>query len=612
MKRNTKLLALLLALAMMVGMLAACGSSTTSTTTETTASAETSEETTAASEEAPAASEEAAPAASEEAAAPAAEEAEEAPAEEEPAAAGDAASAMAQEFISYPLAGDDNVITMWYYIPGYVDFMDSNYNFNALSAAEEATGVRLEFTEVSSASTSELFNLMVAGGDMCDLIPCLEYYTGGISKAYDEDVIIDIGEYVDEYMPNYAAVMDTLDPSVVADTLTDGHLLAFYQIADGTYSANGYITRGDWLDELGITFSGDVISLDEYTELLRAIHTAYDTPYTYYMTDGTMGLDAAFDTAIPVLQGDGFMTMVTSTVFRYGDTVASGWTTDGYRAYIEWVREMMDEGILYSDFLSLDNDRGVTNTLQGSGEIAVWQANADKMEEILGYTDDPNFTVTAVPRVAADPDAEYVWDDEAALVSSNAGFSISSSCQNPELVCQWMNYFWTTDGYMMANYGIEGESYDVLDDGSIDFTWERPITVTGRNAPNAEMAQTLFTMMRFVGFYSDNDRLLSTFPDSALAAVDLWTLTDREHSDQRNYPSALSNGFTVEENEEIAKYENDFLTYAQETALKFMTGALELNDDSWNEYVSTCESMGLNDILAVYQTAYDQYLAGER
>lgn len=52
--------------------------------------------------------------------------------------------AMAEDYISYPLEGD-NTISMWYYIPGYQDFMDSNYSFNALKTAEAATGVKLEF-----------------------------------------------------------------------------------------------------------------------------------------------------------------------------------------------------------------------------------------------------------------------------------------------------------------------------------------------------------------------------------------------------------------------------------------------------------------------------------
>ncbi|MDD6024221.1 MAG: hypothetical protein PUC06_08320, partial [Oscillospiraceae bacterium] len=76
-------------------------------------------------------------------------------------------------------------------------------------------------------------------------------------------------------------------------------------------------------------------------------------------------------------------------------------------------------------------------------------------------------------------------------------------------------------------------------------------------------------------------------------------------TDERYYPTTVKANFTTEQNEEIAKYEGDFLTYAAETCLEFMTGALELSDANWNNYVATCEEMGINEIIAVYQEAYD-------
>lgn len=121
-----------------------------------------------------------------------------------------------------------------------------------------------------------------------------------------------------------------------------------------------------------------MIGLDEFTDYCRTIHDAYSVPNTIYMYDGTVGLEAAFDTEIPALVSDGFMTMITSAVFRYDDEVASGWITDGYREYLEWVLQMMDEGIIYRDYLSLDTDRQVTNSLQANGTIGIWQSNADK------------------------------------------------------------------------------------------------------------------------------------------------------------------------------------------------------------------------------------------
>ena len=200
-------------------------------------------------------------------------------AETEETTTGDPFAAMAEEYITYPLAGE-NTISIWYYAPGYVEYVDSNYKFNAIDEAEAATGVKLEFIEVGNTTAAEQFNLMVASGDMTDLIPASEYYTGGLTKAYEEDIIVDINEYVEENMPNYAAVFETLDEKTQREALSDGMMLAFRIIADGSYSGNGFVTRSDWMQELGVSWDSNLISLEEFTDYLRDIHSTFDTPYT--------------------------------------------------------------------------------------------------------------------------------------------------------------------------------------------------------------------------------------------------------------------------------------------------------------------------------------------
>ncbi len=597
-----KTLSMLLVLALVVALFAACGSTAAPASDAGSAAGSA-----AASAEAPAdeGGEAAAPAAEPAAEAGSAVEdsaVEEAPEEEQ--LAGDPMEAMKEEFISYPLE-EGGTISMWYYTPPYVQFVDSNANFNALKAAEEATGVKLDFIEVGSASASEQFNLMVAGGDMTDLIPVIEYYSSGVTKAYEEDVIMDIEPYVEEYMPNFAAVRECLSEKTQKQLMTDGALLAFYQVNDGSFAANGQVTRGDWLDELGISFDSTLISLDQFDDMLHQMHDKYNVAHTIYFTDGTLPLNAVFDTSIPTLVGDGFMTSVSSAIFRRGDECVSGWNQDGYRDYLEYVLQLMDDGLIDKDFMGLDGDQGVRNTAYANGDVAIWQMGADKLEELSWYTEDPNFKVAAVPNVTADPNAPYVWKQDSSLIQ-RGGFSLSTSCENPELVCQWENYFWTYDGWLLNNYGIEGESL-TWEGEEPRFDWETPVTVTGMNAPNADMALELFTMKRFAGGYLDNDRLVPTFPESALNAVELWNV---EGSDERYYPDSIV--FTVEENEKIAEYEGDFLTYAPGAILAFLNGNTPLNDDTWNEFVTECDNLGINEIIAVYQNAYDEYIAGER
>lgn len=69
---------------------------------------------------------------------------------------------------------------------------------------------------------------------------------------------------------------------------------------------------------------------------------------------------------------------------------------------------------------------------------------------------------------------------------------------------------------------------------------------------------------------------------------------------------------TTDETLKIAEFEADMQTYAQETCMKFLDGSLELNDENWNTYVQTVKDMGMDTLLEIYQTVYDEYMAGTR
>ena len=47
-------------------------------------------------------------------------------------------------------------------------------------------------------------------------------------------------------------------------------------------------------------------------------------------------------------------------------------------------------------------------------------------------------------------------------------------------------------------------------------------------------------------------------------------------------------------------------TYYKEMEAKFITGAADIETE-WDEYVANCETMGIKDVLNVYQAAYDRY-----
>ena len=64
--------------------------------------------------------------------------------------------------------------------------------------------------------------------------------------------------------------------------------------------------------------------------------------------------------------------------------------------------------------------------------------------------------------------------------------------------------------------------------------------------------------------------------------------------------------FTNEEQGIINEKYTEIETYMNETVDKFIMGVEPL--DKFDDYVAQIESMGLADVLAVYQAAYDRYM----
>ena len=53
----------------------------------------------------------------------------------------------------------------------------------------------------------------------------------------------------------------------------------------------------------------------------------------------------------------------------------------------------------------------------------------------------------------------------------------------------------------------------------------------------------------------------------------------------------------------------DIETYVGEYAAKVIAGMTPLNDDTWNDYLSTMEQMNIDRVTELTQAAYDRYLA---
>ncbi len=506
--------------------------------------------------------------------------------------------------ISYPLTAEDPVITIWSTVPdGPTATLFSSYNEQyALAYAEEDTGITLKYYE--SSTGDEAFNLMIVAGDWCDLIPVDSNYTGGLAKAYSDEVIIDLTDLIAANAPDMWSVYCGVDDETWANMLTSGMLLAFYSIEDEIYTQNGMMTRADLAAEQGYSFGAEW-TLEEFTAYVSTMKDAYDMSYAIVPTaSASLSNLYCFDmVTIPDVSGDA------TDMYVYVDdgTVESAWSCDGYRSYIEWFTDLYQKGIFPLDFYTDSIDQMAKDAYILADETIIWGANADNCTELEARAEEGSaFEVVAVPNVVKTTEAECDWLEASSRVSTDASaLSISSNCDNPELVVQYMNYWFTEAGSMLYCYGEEGISYTVDENGDPQWT---ELIYNNPDGFNVGQACKLNNMYNIVNGFVDSDRLFNIYAETGSKAIEIWTMESA--SSDHYYPDAAS--LNTEETDKITSAVADLCTYTSTQVLKWMIGQETLDDAAWEAYLSELDAMGIDDIVAVYQNAYDEYLAGTR
>ena len=87
-------------------------------------------------------------------------------------------------------------------ISSYADFSTTQY-------AEELTGISINWIEVTYETMSEQFNILVASGDSPDLMyNAITMYNGGGGKAFEDGILANLSEYLEENAPNYCAYLN--------------------------------------------------------------------------------------------------------------------------------------------------------------------------------------------------------------------------------------------------------------------------------------------------------------------------------------------------------------------------------------------------------------------
>lgn len=498
-----------------------------------------------------------------------------------------------------PLTEDSESLSYWITTSfGSSSGISSWNDHYGLKKAQELTGVTLEITEHNMVSASEQFNLMIASNDLCDIIVGFEnnYSVGADNAIEEEELIIDLKDYI-EYAPIYQQLLE-VDPAWQADMETDGgHLASFKMLyTEDQWVKQSVTLRGDWLNELGMELP---VTFDDYHEVLLAFKSEYDPAYCLNIGTslGNNWFEPGFGIAV---SASGSAT--SNDFYVEDDVVYAGYTSDRFRDYLTMLHEWYEDGIISSDYVSVGNLEFFENDFSAyasAGEFGCIMGPAGLLSLYASMSDDPDFEFVGgiLPRNNEDETLTYLT--ESTLTGSDWAPSISATGNNIPLAMNFLDFFYTEEGSMIANYGLEGESY-TIENGEIKLT---DLILNAGDTNGALMAYK--TSLSSIGDPNAGFALTSTA--EGIAIMKAWTEDQTALAAMGNnaiYPSGVS--LTSEELTEASNVLSDIATYVSEAVPGFIMGTKSL--DEWDSYCADLEAMDLAAAVEIYQAAYDRYI----
>lgn len=495
--------------------------------------------------------------------------------------------------VTLPLTDETVTVTMWTPMDSNLTTIVDSYSETAFfQRLEEETNVHIEFDIPATGNEVTAFNLMIASNELPDMI---RYsggveYPGGLDAAIDDGYFMDLTELVPQYAPNYQAVLESQDEfnlNIRRSAVTSkGRIPGIYQLMirpQGPWC--GLYVRQDWLDELNMEVPE---TYDDWETMLTAFkdEMGATAPLMLYKTgyDGTTNtLNAGFGISYTFYQEDG--------------TVKFGPAEEGWRDYITTMHDWYEKGLIDPDFMS---STAATSFLPDNAMVTTGKTGA-----FVGmYTN-----VSMWENSNTDPDALYTpvyppmqksgtTHDFQNIPLAGGCMVISAKSENSEICLRLLDYFFTEEGFLDLNYGVEGETYEIVD-GQPKYNE----FITNNDELSFGQAMAYYTMPAAWPVWQDWTRETGAVPEKDLVSYDIWGAGTSDKS----MPSIANLGMDADDNIEYSRIMADIQSIVDEKTAQFISGAASL--DEYDAYLEQLDQMGIQEATALVQKAYDAFLA---
>lgn len=459
---------------------------------------------------------------------------------------------------------------------------------------EEKTNVHIEWQDIDFAACEEQRNLILGSGDYPDAFyGNLALTANDVINYGAQGVLVPLEDYITEdIMPNLYALMEQNPTYRSIITAPDGHIYSLPNIRELMLwlSPDMLYLNKVWLDNLGLEIP---TTTEEFYDVLMAFKTQDpngngeqdEIPFSYIHEDNTLGIGSLFgafgrpDSADHLFVED-------------GKVVFSAYEEE-YKEAIAYYHKFFVDGAFDQESLIQDRSQQIAKADRLGGFVS-WLPFS-----VVGAELDPNFV--AVPALEG-PDGDRVWRKNMAnnMGVNPTAFSMTDKNEHPELTMRWLDLSYDTDTSIEAGWGPIGTTLEDIDGQLVLADPPEGMTIDEYvfkmapvEAPYAILQDTYGTRLAL----AEKDKIKTdTIKENYLEYMTVETI-----------PGML---YAPEESEQIAILATDINAYVKETSARWLLeGGVE---EEWDAYVQNLEQMGIEELIGLYQSAYDRFLSAQK
>lgn len=451
----------------------------------------------------------------------------------------------------------------------------------AMKQMEEMTNVKWDISVASGVDIAEKRSLEFTGGEYKDVYFKAQFDEATVAKYASEGIIIPLNDLIERYAPNLKALLDERDAWKYI-TSDDGNIYALPQIIDPEFAVPSLFINQAWLDKLGLDMPA---TPEDFYNVLKAFKEG-DPNGNGKADEIPMFMPSGMADYLLPYYGIPFDGSTMSTYNEAEGTIKYFPTSSEYKEFLRTLTSFYNEGLVNNYF------------------TATWEEqNAfGATEDVMGVF----FSYGAYLTVGTEKDEQWPMlmpFYEKSFPSNNGigygAFAITDKCENPEIAMKWVDYFYSEEGAKLAWMGVEGESYTLNNDGT--YTWNTDGTY-GTDIASVRAAATIY------GDVNAPCVRPTIFNQGQTNAEELFLLKEREklkafYADP--YPTLI---WTDTEMQEKSMFVSSINPYFLQYEAEVVTGKKDI-DASWDEYIATMKSMGVEEMNKIDQAAYERYLA---